>query len=52
MTVPRLAAAPVDVFVESGRKRVFASALDWPGWCRSGRTEELAIEALAAYLPR
>ncbi|HEX8861207.1 MAG TPA: hypothetical protein VGC06_19360, partial [Actinomycetes bacterium] len=30
----------------------FAWALDWPGWCRSGRTEEQALEALAGYLPR
>jgi hypothetical protein len=31
---------------------VFASALDWPGWCRSGKGEERALEALAAYAPR
>lgn len=42
----------VRVLVEVGRKRVFASALDWPGWARSGRSEELALEALAAYAPR
>ena len=22
----------IDVFIESGSRRVFASALDWPGW--------------------
>ncbi len=38
--------------LESGARRVFASALDWPGWCRSGRSEEDALEALAAYFPR
>ncbi len=32
--------------------KVFASALDWPGWCRAGRHEENALEALAAYAPR
>ncbi len=42
----------LDVFIESGRKRVFASALDWPGWARSGKTEELALQTLAGYLPR
>jgi hypothetical protein len=42
----------IDVFIEAGAKRVFASALDWPGWARSGRTEELAVAALADYLPR
>jgi hypothetical protein len=41
-----------DVILEIGRKRVFACAAAWPGWCRSGRSEELALEALAAYLPR
>jgi hypothetical protein len=46
------AAQRIDVFVEAGRKRVFASALNWPGWARSGKTEELAVEALADYLPR
>ena len=42
----------VGVFIESGRRRVFASALDWPGWARSGKTEEIALETLADYLPR
>ncbi len=40
------------VIVEVGGKRAFASAADWPGWCRSGKTEEAALEALAAYAPR
>jgi hypothetical protein len=31
---------------------VFACALDWPGWCRRGRSEELALAALDAYAPR
>ena len=42
----------VGVFIEAGRKQVFACAVDWPGWCRSGRTEDLALAALAEYLPR
>jgi hypothetical protein len=42
----------IDVFVESGSRRVFASALDWPGWARSAKTEDLALAALADYLPR
>jgi hypothetical protein len=42
----------IPVYLEVGRKRVFAAALDWPGWCRSGRDEESSIEALAAYGPR
>jgi len=40
------------VYLEVGSRRVFACALDWPGWCRSGKTEDLALEALAAYVPR
>jgi hypothetical protein len=40
------------VYLETGAKRVFACALDWPGWCRAGRSEQLALEALAAYAPR
>jgi hypothetical protein len=38
--------------VEIGSKRAFASALDWPGWARSGRDEHLALEALASYADR
>jgi hypothetical protein len=40
------------VALESTPKKTFASALDWPGWSRSGKTPELAIEALLAYAPR
>jgi hypothetical protein len=46
--VPRAIA----VVVEIGNKRVFASALDWPGWSRSGRDEAAALEALAEYAAR
>jgi hypothetical protein len=42
----------IDVCVEIGSKRVFASALDWPGWSRSGRDEASALAALLAYAPR
>jgi len=35
------------VYLEAGTKRVFACAVDWPGWCRSGGGEEQALEALA-----
>jgi hypothetical protein len=41
-----------DVYLERGKKRVFAAALDWPGWCRSGKDESSALTALAAYAPR
>jgi hypothetical protein len=42
----------IPVYLEIGEKRVFASALDWPGWTRSARDEQGALEALAAYAPR
>ena len=38
--------------VETGAKKVFASALDWPGWSRSGKTEEAALAALSTYADR
>lgn len=41
-----------DVYIESGIKRVFACAYDWPGWCRSAKNETAALEALAAYTLR
>jgi hypothetical protein len=41
-----------DVYLEVGKKKVFAAALDWPGWSRSGKDEEQALDALASYLPR
>jgi hypothetical protein len=40
------------VYLEAGRKRVFACAVDWPGWCRSGRDEEEALAALATAASR
>lgn len=40
------------VYLEIGKKRTFAGALDWPGWCRSGRDEPSALEALLDYGPR
>jgi hypothetical protein len=35
------------VYLEIGKRRVFASAADWPGWVRSGKDETSALEALA-----
>jgi len=43
---------PTAVYLEAGSKRVFACVLEWPGWCRAGRDEARALEALAAYAPR
>ena len=42
----------IPVYLEVTRKRTFAGAVEWPGWCRSGKTPELALEALFAYADR
>lgn len=42
----------IDIYLEIGKKRVFAGALDWPGWSRSGRDEGSALQALLEYGPR
>jgi hypothetical protein len=43
---------PIDVVIETGKKRTFASALDWPGWSSSGKDEASALQALVDYGPR
>ena len=42
----------IAVSVEATPKKAFATAVDWPGWSRSGKTEELALAALLDYAPR
>jgi hypothetical protein len=42
----------IEVYLEIGQTRTFAAALEWPGWCRSGRDEESALQALCDYGPR
>jgi hypothetical protein len=42
----------IDVFLEAGKKKTFAGAIEWPGWCRSGHDEESALESLCNYAPR
>ena len=41
-----------DVYLETGRNKTFAGAIDWPGWVRSGKTEDEALETLLAYAKR
>jgi hypothetical protein len=45
---------PIRVMVELGSKKAVAVAvaLDWPGWNRSGKSEEEALQVLAAYRAR
>lgn len=40
------------VYLENGRRRTFAGAIDWPGWCRMGDDEESALQALFTIMPR
>ena len=42
----------IDVYLEVGQKRTLAGALDWPGWCRPGRDEPSALQALVNAGPR
>jgi len=44
--------AKIAVYLERGAKRTFACAVEWPGWCRSGRDDASALEALLASAPR
>ncbi len=44
--------AKTEVYLEVGKKRAFAGAVEWPGWCRSGRDEGSALQALLDYGPR
>ena len=49
MTEP---APPLRVYLETGRTWVFACAVDWPGWCRRGKGDDAAIDALLSYADR
>ena len=42
----------MDVYLETGAKRTFAGAVDWPGWARAGRDPDAALGALLASGPR
>jgi hypothetical protein len=40
--------ARLDIGEEVAPKKTFVWAIDWPGWCRSGKDRALAVEALIA----
>ncbi|MER7273873.1 hypothetical protein ABT369_05430 [Dactylosporangium sp. NPDC000244] len=40
------------VYLEKGRTKIVACALDWPGWARIGTTEDRAMAELTAYTDR
>ena len=44
--------ASYEIYLEVGRKRTFAVAMDWPGWCRSGKDEQIAVQILMDAAPR
>jgi hypothetical protein len=44
--------ATFPVYVEVGSRKVFATALNWPGWSRGAKTEDDALRALFDYGPR
>jgi hypothetical protein len=45
-------AGAMQVYTESGTKRAFAGAVEWPGWCRSARREDDALDVLLECAPR
>lgn len=40
------------IYLEHGKTKMVACSLDWPGWCRFGKTEEAALSALRESAPR
>lgn len=40
------------VYLEIGKKRTFAMALDWPGWGRSGKDSDEALQRFVEYSER
>ncbi|HEU4750396.1 MAG TPA: hypothetical protein VFT54_05000, partial [Acidimicrobiia bacterium] len=42
----------LEIGEELGPRKSFVWAIEWPGWCRSGRTAEAAREQLVAVRPR
>ncbi len=42
----------IDTAEETGTKKSFRWAVDWPGWCRGGRDGERALEAFVEAAPR
>jgi hypothetical protein len=47
-----VAARTIKIAGETSPRRAFVWALDWPGWCRSGRDLDSALEALVAAAER
>jgi hypothetical protein len=43
---------PIDIGQETGARKTFVWVIDWPGWCRSGKTDDDARAALLDATPR
>jgi len=41
-----------DIYLEIGQKKAIAVAVEWPGWCRIGKEEGLAVQTLLDCAPR
>ena len=52
MTKKGKALNKINVYLEVGKRRTIAAALEWPGWCRLGHGEDTALQALFDYGPR
>lgn len=40
------------VVIETGNKKAFASAIDWPGWCRWAKAGDDVLDVLRSYADR
>lgn len=40
------------IYLEQGKTKIVACSLEWPGWCRFGKTQETALTALLDSAPR
>ena len=40
------------IYLEQGKTKIVACSLEWPGWCRFGKTEDSALSALLDTAPR
>jgi hypothetical protein len=40
------------ISLEQGKTKIVACSLEWPGWCRFGKTQETALTALLDSAPR
>lgn len=40
------------IYVEQDKTKIVSCSLEWPGWCRFGKTEDIALTALLDSAPR